>query len=249
MIGRIRYSRKKGKGELTMSQMGPLTILSAELYEPKGLSRRRLLRRLARLERCLAGRGVGRVILPEDFAYGEALTRLRPVETLPFYRAVADVLARGALEGMGVPENMGRVALSAPWLCPELKGAAEQLCPRVRELVIDVPEEGGGFAQWLHGRYGLPVTPTDVKAHVTVAFGPTERSGDGRTLRLYGRKADLDGLTLSAPELALPADCGQPALALLWEAGCLTREGLKVLDSTTISGQTLAKDGALWYNY
>lgn len=235
MVGRLIYSRNKTREPPRIGRLGPLTLCTVWLCEPKGMTRRRLLRRLARLERYLAGQGVGRLILPDDFPYGEALTRLRPVETLPFYRAVADVLALGALKDMGVPGELGRVALSAPWLCPELERAAERLCSRVRELVIDAQEEGEGFARWLQGRYGLPVTPTDAKAHVTVVFGPTERTGDGRTLRLYGREADLDGLTLSAPELALPADCGQPLLALLWETGALTREELEVLNSATVS--------------
>lgn len=235
MIGRIQYIREKGRGEISLAYVGPLTVMTAELRHPERMSAKGLARRLKRLERTLCRRGIGRVILPRGFPYTDQLERLRPVETLPFYRAVADVLALGLLDSRGIAPERGRVALAAPWLCPELRNAAERLCPQVRELVIHVPEEGEDYARQLHARYGLPVTPRSAQADVTVAFGPVEGM-EGRALALYGKTPDLGGLELTAQGLELPTDCTQPFLALLWEAGALERGALRA----TISLQTLA---------
>lgn len=245
MVGRIIYRREKGKSGLALEYIGPLSVMTATLWEPEGLSPRRLERRLARVERTLARQGIGRVALPDGFPYGGRLKRLRPVETLPFYRAVADMLALGALDRAGVPRSAGRIALSAPWLCPELAGAAERLCAQVRELVIDVPAEGEDYACLLHERYGLPVMPREAPADVTAAFGPGGGAARGITLRLYGAEAELDGLEVTAPGLELPRDCTRPLLALLWEAGCIDRAGLRVENGPNICPQALENGNGL----
>lgn len=208
-----------------MIYAGPLVIMAVTVCTPAGLSRRRLRRRIRRAETALLSGGARRVILPEGFPYVQMLSVLRPVEVVPFYRAVADVLALGALEGRGVEARAGRVALSAPWLCPELMGAAERLCPLVRGLLIDVPEEGERYARWLHGQYGLPVTPPATGAEVTVAFGPGGRRW-GTALELYGGRGELGGVRLTAPDLELPEGCDDQVLALLWEMGAVRRDGL-----------------------
>lgn len=242
MVGCIRHIREKGRGAVSLSYLGPLTVVTAELREPEGLSARRLERRLRRLEGTLCGQGAGRVVLPLDFPYADKLHRLRPVEILPFYRAAADVLALGWLNTHGIPPEQGRVALAGPWLCPELRGAAERLCSQVRELAIRVPEEGEWYARQLHGQYGLPETPPGINPDVTLAFGPVGGMS-GPVITLYGQP-DLCGLELSAPGLTLPPGCEQPFLALLWEAGALERKSLRVTNSC----QTLANSGTVCYN-
>ena len=225
MVGRIRFYQEKGKGSVGVEYLDGLTLITAALYVPPGLSQRRLNRRLAKLERQLAGMGVGRVVLPEGFPYADRLGRLRPVDTLGFYRAVADVLALEALGRVRADVKQGRVTLSAPWLCPELRRTAQRLCPQVRAIRIDVPqEEGEAYAKWLQRQYGLPVAPRSGQSHVTVAFRPGER-GQGWTLRLYDRPW-LGGLRLYARDLELPWDCDQQLLALLWEEGVVKREAL-----------------------
>ncbi len=246
MVGRIEYRGEKGRGSgLKLDYIGPLSVLTATLWEPPGLSSRRLERRIARLERTLARQGVGRVVLPEGFPHACRLKTLRPVETLPFYRAVADVLALGALDCRGIARSAGRVALSAPWLCPELEGTAERLRTQVRTLVIRVRSEGENYARWLHEQYGLPVTPPSTAADVEVAFGPVGAGESGMTLALYGERAELAGLTVTIPEAKLPADCAQPLLALLWEAGSVDRETLRVTKSAAISAEILVNSDAL----
>ena len=225
MVGQIVCRREKGRGRPEFVELGRLMVLRWTLYAPPGLSRWRLEWRLRRAEETLLKAGAGRVLLPEGFPYASMLRALKPVDPLPFWRAVADRLALRALERGGAKPQKGRVALSAPRLCTELRQTAERLCPQVRGLVIDVPGVGQDYARWLHLRYGLPVSPPSAGAEVTVAFGP----GGGRwgtALELYGERPNLAGLTVSAPGLDLPEDCAAQMLALLWEQGAVERDGL-----------------------
>ena len=227
MVGQIVYRREKGRGRPEFVELGRLMVLRWTLYEPPGLPRWRLEWRLRRAEGALLKAGAGRVLLPEGFPYAAMLRGLKPVDSLPFWRAVADRLALRALERAGVKPQRGRVALSAPRLCPELRQAAERLCPAVKGLVIDVPGVGQDYARWLHLRFGLPVSPPSAGAEVTVAFGP----GGGRwgtALELYGERPDLAGLTVSAPGMDLPEEGASQVLALLWEQGAVDRETLVI---------------------
>ena len=223
MVGQLVLRRETGRFRVEEARLGPLAVLRAAVYQPEGLASWRLRRRLRRAERALARMGAGRVVLAADFPYGDRLTLLCPVDPLPFWRGCADVLALGALEAEGIPLRRGRVALSAPRLCPELTAAAERLCPLVRGLLIDAPG-GEDYARRLQARFGLPVTPPAAGADVTAAFGPGG-SRWGRRLELYGT-AELGGLQVSVEGLELPEDCADQALALLWEQGLVKREEL-----------------------
>lgn len=240
MVGRIQYVRERGRKEVAVDHIGPLTVVTATFREPDGLGERRLKKRLYKLEKALYRQGVGRVVLPDGFPHAQRLELLRPVEVLPFFRGIADILALTWLEQRGIAPRQGRVALTAPRLCPELCCTAERLCPRVRELVIRVPEGGEDYARLLHSRYGLPVTPGSVPADVVLAFGPVDRNGEP-TLSLYG---EGPAIKPSVEGLDLPEDCAAPFLALLWERGYLVRERLNI----TFSGQTLANEGSVCYN-
>lgn len=225
MVGRLVLAGGKGRFRLVEDRLGPLEAVRAAVYAPEGLAPWRLWRRLRRAERALVRAGAGRVVLGADFPYRDRLALLRPVDVLPMRRGCADVLALGALAAEGVPPRRGRVALSAPRMCPELERAAERLCPQVRGLLIDAPG-GGEYARYLQARFGLPVTPPAAGADVTAAFGPGGGRW-GRCLELHGA-VDLGGLTVGAAGLELPEDCADQVLALLWEQGLVKREGLAI---------------------
>ena len=225
MIGELVCLREKGRGRSERVRLGPLEALRWTVYAPEGLSERRLERRLCRAERELLAAHVGRVVLRAGFPYGDRLGWLRPVDPLPLWQGIADLLALAALDARGVPYRRGTVALSAPRMCAELERAAQRLCPLVRGLLIDAPG-GEDYARYLQARFGLPVTPPAAGAEVTAAFGPGGGRW-GRSLELYGQ-ADLDGFTVTAEGLELPADCRDQVLALLWERGEVKREQLIV---------------------
>ena len=224
MVGQLVLTDKKGRFRLEQRALGPLPALRAAVYLPEGLAPWRMRRRLRRAERALVRAGVRRVVLAEDFPYGALLTALRPVDVLPLRRGCADVLALGALEAAGVSPRRGRVALSAPRLCPELERAAERLCPQVRGLLIDAPG-GGEYARYLQARFGLPIRPASAGADVTLAFGPGGGRW-GRCAELY-EGGELGGLALELEGEELPEDCAEQVLALLWEQGKLERENLR----------------------
>lgn len=226
MVGELICLGERGRGRMEPVALGPLEALRWTMYAPTGLGRRRLEWRLRRAERALAAAGVRRVVLPRGFPYTDRLRLLRPVDPLPLWRGAADVLALGALEAEGIPPRRGRVALSAPRLCPELTAAAERLCPQVRGLLIDAPG-GAEYARFLQAQFGLPVTPPAAGADVTAAFGPGGGRW-GRSLELHGQ-ADLGGLAVRAEGLELPPDCADQVMALLWERGGLERGALSVI--------------------
>lgn len=224
MVGHLVLAGRRGRPRPERAELGPLAVVRASAYLPDGLPERRLARRLLRAERALVRAGCRRVVLGAGFPYGDRLTLLRPVETLPMRRACADLYALGALELAGVEPRRGRVALSAPRLCGELEGAAERLCPLMRGLVIDAPG-GADYARYLQARFGLPVSPPAAGADVTVAFGP-EGGRWGRVVELF-EGGDPGGLALEARGVAPPEDCAEQVLALLWERGGLDRGALR----------------------
>lgn len=235
MVGQLVHVREKGRGRTERGTLGPVTVLRGLVYGPEGLSGRRLERRLRRTERALAGAGVRRVLLEPGSPFAGRLQLLRPVDALPMQRAMADVLALGALAAEGTPPRRGRVALSAARLCPELMAAAERLRAQVRGLVIAAPG-GEAYARWLQGQFGLPVAPPGAGADVTLAFTPGAGRW-GRTVELY-RGGTLGGLELRLTETELPAGYEDQLLTLLWEQGSLDRGELRAAPAGACGGQT-----------
>lgn len=223
MVGRLALVREKGRLQVEEAFLGPLKVLQATVFEPEGLRPWRLRWRLRRAEQALVRAGAGRVVLGDDFPYGDRLALLRPVDVLPLRRSCADVLVLGALAAEGVPPVRGRVALSAPRVCGELERTAERLCTQVRGVLIDAPG-GEDYARYLQAKFGLPVAPAAAGADVTAAFGPGGGRW-GRSVELY-EGGSLNGLALSLEGTELPSDCAEQVLALLWEEGTLNRERL-----------------------
>lgn len=224
MVGLIRYNRERGRSRPQIESFCGVTALTADLYDPEGRGGKKVVGQLRKLERVYRKTGVSRVILPEHFPYRDGFTLVRPVDPRPFYRAMADLLLLGVLERKGIRPGRARATLAGPRLCPELRVAAERLCPIVRELKIDVPgEEGEDFARYLQHEYGIPVIPHGMAADAVISFGGT------------GGEADLDlwdgsGIRFGMEGIALPQEIGQSVLTLLWERGRVKRELLRVIN-------------------
>ena len=227
VVARLIYRRQRGRGGVEVEYLGPLALAAASLYDPPGLSPRRLARRAARLERTLARMGVGRVVFPQGFPHGGLFPRLRPVDPLTVYRGAAEVLALAGLERLEVEPRQGRAALAGTWLCPELRQAAWRLAPQVRGLLSRVPgEEGGALARQLHREYGLPAAPPSGGADMELAFSPGGAGESRLSLALYGAQPRLAGLALRARGMELPERWADGLLSLLWEQGAVRREEL-----------------------
>ena len=227
MVGRIIYRCEKGRERSFRENLFGLPVLNLFLFDLPGSSKKRLERRLEKIELTCYKERVKRVLLPERFPYTQRLSWLQPVSTVTFYRAVADVLVIKLLERKGISPPQSRVALSAPRACPELLHTARSLCRSVREIRIDIPgEEGERVAQELQRQFGVPVVPPDVPADVTLSFG-----GETGDLQLWEEKANLSGLRLRAHGMDIPDEVEQQVLALLWERGRLKRDELWVEDN------------------
>ena len=197
-----------------------MTVLTCNLRrEGKSIERQ-----LRNLEQKLLRASVRRIILPDDFLYGNMLKQLRPVDPIQLYRGRADQLVLKALEWKQVHPEEATVALAGPQLCPEICAAANLLCRSVRRLRIDVPGvKGEAFARSLRREFGIGLLPSSARVDVSAAFGPSCEEVD---IRLYGNC----GIRLRAADVNLPEEIEQPVLQLLWEQGRIRREDLQVIN-------------------
>lgn len=221
MTGLLRCVPEKGRLRPEQICAAGVPLLAAVLYEPPGLSRRRLERRLNRLEQTMLAAGIGRVITAPEFPYTSRLKRLKQVDPTAFLRALADVIALRWLDVYKIPPVQARVTLTGPRLSPELRECGERLSCRVQALRINVPGEGERFAQALRARWGIPVVPPGAPTDLTLAFAPNVDAD----LHL-AFPADLGGLHLTDRSRALPPGLELPLLTLLWERGELKRDDL-----------------------
>ena len=224
MVGWIQYKSERGRSHPQTEVISGITVLALPFYEPDGLGQKKLKRRIRKLEQSFRRAEISRVIVPEQYPYRDCLTLVRPVDPMPLYRAVADLLVLDILKRRGISPGEARVALAGPRLCPELCAAAERLCRNVRELRIDVPgEEAGDFMRHLRYEFGVPVVPRTVAVDATAAF---EKCGEAADLQLWGDCR----IRLRSEGIELPEKIEQSVLALLWEQGRVKREKLRVIN-------------------
>ena len=166
--------------------------------------------------------GVRRVLAPPDFDRWPLLERfgLRPVNPEHFVRAQSVPLALGLLERQDIPPDRATVALRGTRADRDMVRTAEQLCPMVRNLVVDAPRGGAELAQWLRREFGVPILPPGEAGQAELRFqaGCPRREG---ALELYGPRPQLAGLKLTAPGLAEEDREDLRLLTVLWEGGKL----------------------------
>ena len=183
---------------------------------------RKQLKQVLRGAQVLAQAGVRRVLTAPAFPYWEQLRQagLRPVEPEPICQAAAGQLALTALRWQECAPQQATVLLSAPRVTAQLARAAEELCPQVRYLAVDIPREGERLAAWLQAEFGAAIQPPDsARPQVALFFRPDDRKGQ-LCFHLYGPTPLLHGFVPVLKQGGLPAGLAPlPLLSLLWEEG------------------------------
>ena len=220
MVGWLTPEEGRGRLRLEQEQVRGLSLLRACV--PLGRNGRRWERRLRRAALKLHESGVRRVLVPEGFEHWALLEEagLCGVDPLPLCRAMATRLILTLLEWRGVDPARAVVLLRGTRVDRHLFETAHALCPRVRTLVVSVPQGGEALCRCLREEYGAAVPEAAGGLHPDAAadFAPVEPAlPDG--LRLYGPVPGLAGLELSPPGAVLPDADRLPLLALLWEEG------------------------------
>lgn len=212
MLGWIRWNEGRKihfKQELILGL--PLMVLYLPL-QIRGQERR--VRKGALL---LAAHRVTRVLVPPQFVWWPILTKagLRPVETHALRCMLVPPWVKASMVAAGIRPEQAIIRLRGERENPDMALTAHQLCPMVRNLIIDGPG-GENLASRLRKEYGMPILPArSVQANLTIQFaaGPI----------LEGAEFVLEGKEL-------PLDCERlPLLCALWECGRVKTEDIKIL--------------------
>lgn len=195
---------------------------------PEGLIRRRVVR----AAKALYKQGAGRIVTPEDFAYGEELKQsgLSPVSTLYLRRELAADWVDAELAQRGMRPAGTKAAVYADQITGELVRTVTELSLRHRYVALCVPRGGEELARRLRREYGVSLELARnggelEGAGAVAAFSPAEGIEHPLVLRIYDE-------TQPMPELSLPMEiasqiprgvCREQFLAVLREAGVLRK--------------------------
>lgn len=225
MLGQLILT-PHGRGKPEAVNLYGLTVLRAEVDRSGFWGERRL---------CGAGKrlrlgGAFRVLTSPDFDRWPLLERfgLRRVDPEPFVRAQSVPLALALLERQGLAPDRAAVALRGLRVDRDFLRTAEELCPRVRSLIIDAPRGGRELAQRLRWEYGVPILPEGERGQAALIFQAGCPRHEETALELFGPRPRLAGLTLSVPRLDARDREALPLLAALWEGGRLRPEDIKI---------------------
>ena len=175
MLGQVVYQRD-GKGtKVVRAPLHGVPVLRVAL-DPEGFWARR---RAGRAARRLVRQGAARV--------------LRPVDPLPLLRSCAAPMALALLRRQGEDPLRAAVALRGSRAERDLVRAAEELCPRVRDLCLSVQTGGGELERYLHRQYGVALRPDWAGVQAAIRFDPRAEEAGQAALSLFGPEADLAG--------------------------------------------------------
>lgn len=175
--------------------------------------------------RKLARESVRYALFPPEYPYCEAFARhgIIPPPLAPLYRASAAAIVMQYLAQRGVETRHAAVTFVAERVTSELRRAVEALCAEVRYIALAIPQGGDALARSLRCGLGVAarVEPLSElpRADLVVAFDNTI-SGDN-VLRLN-------------ESLCVVYDSELPneLLALLWRAGALNTDTLRIKNVT-----------------
>ena len=224
--------RRGWRIQMEWTQVRGMPLLCVRVPVPEGIPRRVLERRTGRAARKLARRGCRRVLTQAGFGLWPWLEQegLTAVEAGELCRAMAAPLLLAALERAGIPAERAAVELRAVRVGRACFETAEQLCPKVRQLIVTAPGGGAELAHYLRAEYGVAALEGGEGrcGDATACFTPEESPPEGAFL-LCGPRPILNGFSLALAEGMLPGEADPLALmALLWGEGRLSLTELVV---------------------
>ena len=222
-----------GAGNRFLVRLSRERLLGLPLLRGEVPGRALTPRRVRRTARAIRKAGVVRVLAPEGFSLWEEVLAqgLRPVETGELCRTLAVPIALAALAGDGVPLRQASVTLQGDRVTRALRMAAMELCPQVRQLLVEVPTGGEELQRELNREFGLPVVEggPERRAQLTLCFSPSGGAGRGRIADLSGETPALADYSFSLREGTLPDDAAALSLlSALWASGRLERGDIVV---------------------
>lgn len=213
MYGFVEVGGRPGMGRRQISGVWFLVATVPSGGGLAGLRRRRLLRRLRRA-------GAARCVLPPTLTAEAERYGLRSIGVHGLRLAMLPQL----LDMQGDLRRATAV-LRAPWVTPEVYGAAAVLAARVRYLSLEIEAGGDALAWALRQRFGLCVGRTGCPA-VTVSFG----GAPGENTICLGEDCQRWQTVDYALEEPLPGldPLPEQLLAVLFEADRIKKEQIRV---------------------
>lgn len=228
MLGWLCWS--EGQERAGRAELAGLPVLRVPVRRKNGTPEWLLRRRVRAAGRTLARMGVRRVILPENFPYGELLAGegVFPVETLPLWRSLAAELAWRALRERGAGGE--GVVVCADALTGEVRRTVEALLRRCRTVSLDAPDPEGAYARALRRSLGAALRTGDAGVEVRLLFARREPEQAGDIPLYPGTEGPKAALRLPEEwEARLPEGVPrEQGIAALLAAGRLRREEIAI---------------------
>lgn len=213
---------------------------------PEGCGEKRLRQRAERAAALLRRMGVRQAVFPGGFLYSQEFERqdVRPVDTLPLYRAAAAELALAAIRDKRMNPEQTLVAAAGRSMTHDMQAAMLRLVPQVRYVGVFAGRDGERFCRRLEREYGAPVIsqPAGRRPGIEsclLLFSPVKDlpAGQAAVLPLYDGAPPPGDNVLRRVEFRVPMkirtefplECdGEQLIAALLAAGAVAVEKLEI---------------------
>ena len=240
MYGMLIWTEEGKKGvALERREILHLPFLCARVRRTPRTPERLIRHRVKGALKALARQGAGRVVTPENFAYGEELKKygLSSVSALYLRRELAADWMDAELLRRGMRPAGTKAAVYADQITGELVRTVTELSLRHRYVALCVPRGGEELARRLRREYGVSLelarNGSELEGAAAIAaFAPLEGTEHPLVLRIYDEAQPL-------PELSLPMEtaaqiprgiCREQFLTVLRESGRVRKGELSIAD-------------------
>lgn len=169
------------------------------------------------------------VIAPQQFTHWDSLVKagLQPYNPLPALQRLGGDLLLQRLQREGFPTEKATVALCGEKITAQVEEVAYQLCPRVKNLLLDFTKGAKRLEENLFQNYGLAPTPADREATASLFFTERQREKSGIALQLFSIESSIiSGIHLKKQDIP-PEVHPLTATALLLDYGKIPRKDIE----------------------